>query len=40
LLHFARMRNMQGEKILTKLHVLLKINCDPNNLRARVFGCR
>jgi ribosome-binding factor A len=38
--HFARMRSMQGEKILTKLHVLLKINCDPNSLRARVFGCR
>jgi len=32
LLHFARMRSMQGEKILTKLHVSLKSSCDPNNL--------
>jgi len=40
LLHFAKMRSMQGEKILTKLHVLLKISCDSNNPRAWVSGCR
>jgi len=40
LLRFAKMRSTPGEKILTKLHVLLKSNCDPKNLRAWVSGCR